>query len=51
MADVFVEVYDTRTNKKLPNRVPEGWLRIFDYLSKTPKQRASNGPRTTEKES
>lgn len=36
-----VEAYDTRTGAKLPQRVPENWLRIFPHLSPTPKQEAA----------
>ena len=36
-----VEAYDTRTGAKLPHRVPENWLRIFPYLSLTPKSKAA----------
>lgn len=36
-----VEAYDTRTGAKLPQRVPENWLRIFPYLSLTPKSKAA----------
>lgn len=36
-----VEAYDTRTGAKLPQRVPENWLRIFPYLSLTPKTKAA----------
>lgn len=40
MAEKFVDAYDTRTGKKLPNRVPANYLRLFSYLSPTPKQKA-----------
>lgn len=41
MAQKRVEAYDTRTGAKLPHRVPENWLRIFPYLSLTPKTKAA----------
>lgn len=41
MPQKLVEAYDTRTGAKLPQRVPENWLRIFPYLSLTPKQAAA----------
>lgn len=40
MAEQMVEVYNTRTGRKLPKRVPIVWLRIFPDLSVTPKQKA-----------
>ncbi|MGY5764985.1 hypothetical protein ACXET9_07290 [Brachybacterium sp. DNPG3] len=41
MATKLTDAYDTRTGAKLPQRVPEVWLRIFPFLSKTPKAKAS----------
>lgn len=41
MPQPLVEAYDTRTGTKLPKRVPENWLRIFPYLSLTPKSQAA----------
>ena len=41
MAQKLVEAFDTRTGAKLPQRVPESWLRIFPYLSLTPKSKAA----------
>ncbi len=47
----FIDAYDTRTGEKLPHQVPEHFLTIksFDYLSKTPKQKASDTKTTTQK--
>ena len=47
----MVEAYDTNTSAKLPQRVPESWLRIFPHLSKTPKSKASTAAKSTPKES
>lgn len=45
----FIDAYDTRTNEKLPHRVPAHYLQLFPYLSKTPKQKASESKTTTQK--
>lgn len=37
---MFVDVYDTRTGKKVPHQVPEDHLRLFPYLALTPSQKA-----------
>ena len=37
----FIRVYDTRTNEKLPHLVPENFLKLFPYLSKTPLGKAA----------
>lgn len=42
MPQKLIEVFDTRTGAKLPKRVPENWLRIFPYLSTTPKAKAAS---------
>lgn len=40
MAEKMIEVYDTRNGDKLPQRVPAVFLKLFPYLSVTPKQKA-----------
>lgn len=40
----FVTAYDTRTGKKLPNKVPRAHLEVFPYLSETPKSRTLAKP-------
>lgn len=50
MAEKMIEVYDTRSGKKLPRRVPEAFKRIFPYLTDTPKAKAPSGLPKTEKE-
>lgn len=42
MAEKMIHVYDTRTNEKLPQRVPAVFLKLFPYLSATPRQKARN---------
>lgn len=49
MAEKMVEVYDTRTGEKLAKRVPEVWVRLYPYLSVTPKQKARNAVPTAPK--
>lgn len=36
----LIDMYDTRTGKKLLEKKPEVFLRLFPYLSPTPRQRA-----------
>ena len=40
MAEKMVEAYDTRNGDKLPQRVPAVFLKLFPYLSATPRQKA-----------
>lgn len=44
MATKMIHAYDTRTGSKLPNRVPESFLRLFPHLSETPKHKARPAP-------
>ena len=44
MAEKLIHAYDTNTGRKLPNRVPESYLRIFPHLSLTPKAKARPVP-------
>lgn len=50
MADKMVEVYDTRTGQKLPQRVPAVWLKLYKYLAVTPKHKARIGATTPKNE-
>ena len=42
MAEKLIEAYDTRNGDKLPQRVPAVFLKLFPYLSATPRQKARN---------
>lgn len=46
--EAFVTAYDTRTGKKLPNKIPRAHLKIFPNLSAIPKARASEKPKPVE---
>lgn len=49
MAVKKVAAYDTRTGRKLPQRVPVTWLRIFPNLSETPVSSARSGKKSDQK--
>lgn len=38
----FIDAYDRRTGDKLPHQVPEHFLSLFPYLSRTPLQKAAD---------
>lgn len=38
----FIDVYDKRSGDKLPHQVPEHFVNLFPYLSKTPLQKAAD---------
>lgn len=47
--DAFVTAYDTRTGKKLAEKIPRAHLKIFPHLSATPKAKAVEQPKPAPK--
>lgn len=41
----LVHVYDTTTNRKVPNGVPETWLDIFPHLKEQPSKKGNTTPK------